>query len=166
MIRRPPRSTLFPYTTLFRSSSSDITIRISLHLHHRRRHDLHDEEHTSVFECARQAEARYTMHPINCIPSRLGSVVPAVDDVAPLAGIRAPPDGEILGVARARRSVRRHGVDLRLADGEAQVAAGRDVPRHWPPENPPRRREVGLEVAANRSGSINDPRLPREDRVL
>src|SRR5438445_13432158 len=31
------------------SSSSDITIRISLHLHHRRRHDLHDEEHTSVF---------------------------------------------------------------------------------------------------------------------
>src|SRR2546427_12665173 len=109
MIRRPPRSTLFPYTTLSRS-------------------------------------------------------VPAVDDVAPLAGIRAPPDGEILGVARARRSVRRHGVDLRLADGEAQVAAGRDVPRHWPPENPPRRREVGLEVAANRSGSINDPRLPREDR--
>src|SRR3712207_7214164 len=24
MIRRPPRSTLFPYTTLFRSSSSDV----------------------------------------------------------------------------------------------------------------------------------------------
>src|SRR5205814_7955527 len=91
-------------------------------------------------------KARYTMHPINCIPSRLGSVVPAVDDVAPLAGISAPPDGEILGVARARRSVRRHGVDLRLADGEAQVAAGRDVPRHRPPENPARRREVGLEV--------------------
>src|SRR2546426_8384901 len=26
MIRRPPRSTLFPYTTLFRSSSSDFVI--------------------------------------------------------------------------------------------------------------------------------------------
>src|SRR2546430_11115032 len=28
MIRRPPRSTLFPYTTLFRSSISDLTHRI------------------------------------------------------------------------------------------------------------------------------------------
>src|SRR5260370_27404664 len=27
MIRRPPRSTLFPYTTLFRSSASDTTAR-------------------------------------------------------------------------------------------------------------------------------------------
>src|SRR3712207_6866706 len=26
MIRRPPRSTLFPYTTLFRSSSDEITL--------------------------------------------------------------------------------------------------------------------------------------------
>src|SRR5690348_18201565 len=30
MIRRPPRSTLFPYTTLFRSSASSITSRISI----------------------------------------------------------------------------------------------------------------------------------------
>src|SRR3712207_7084158 len=27
MIRRPPRSTLFPYTTLFRSVSGDVTVR-------------------------------------------------------------------------------------------------------------------------------------------
>src|SRR5258707_5572299 len=27
MIRRPPRSTLFPYTTLFRSSSSSVLVR-------------------------------------------------------------------------------------------------------------------------------------------
>src|SRR5258708_24478130 len=27
MIRRPPRSTLFPYTTLFRSSNEDVPIR-------------------------------------------------------------------------------------------------------------------------------------------
>src|SRR5436853_4936921 len=27
MIRRPPRSTLFPYTTLFRSSSTETTLR-------------------------------------------------------------------------------------------------------------------------------------------
>src|SRR3712207_8749232 len=30
MIRRPPRSTLFPYTTLFRSSSSDFLITLLL----------------------------------------------------------------------------------------------------------------------------------------
>src|SRR5258705_9830506 len=29
MIRRPPRSTLFPYTTLFRSATYDITAQIS-----------------------------------------------------------------------------------------------------------------------------------------
>src|SRR5256885_5665006 len=28
MIRRPPRSTLFPYTTLFRSARVDVTIRL------------------------------------------------------------------------------------------------------------------------------------------
>src|SRR5206468_9224196 len=38
--------------------------------------------------------------------------------------------------------------------------------RSRPPENPPRRREVGLEVATNRSGSIDDPRLPRKDRPV
>src|SRR2546422_2878733 len=32
MIRRPPRSTLFPYTTLFRSSAGVVTV---LDLHHR-----------------------------------------------------------------------------------------------------------------------------------
>src|SRR2546430_2784762 len=29
MIRRPPRSTLFPYTTLFRSANSPVPIRLS-----------------------------------------------------------------------------------------------------------------------------------------
>src|SRR5438876_4439078 len=29
MIRRPPRSTLFPYTTLFRSSSDDVDVHAS-----------------------------------------------------------------------------------------------------------------------------------------
>src|SRR3712207_8272557 len=32
MIRRPPRSTLFPYTTLFRSKSDDIDRRINAEL--------------------------------------------------------------------------------------------------------------------------------------
>src|SRR2546429_8248769 len=33
MIRRPPRSTLFPYTTLFRSNVDAITIAVPNHLH-------------------------------------------------------------------------------------------------------------------------------------
>src|SRR2546425_6976090 len=30
MIRRPPRSTLFPYTTLFRSLHQDVTLRLAV----------------------------------------------------------------------------------------------------------------------------------------
>src|SRR5260370_23460325 len=32
MIRRPPRSTLFPYTTLFRSNASNLFLSLILHL--------------------------------------------------------------------------------------------------------------------------------------
>src|SRR5258708_17873804 len=35
MIRRPPRSTLFPYTTLFRSASADEDVRKAVHRVHR-----------------------------------------------------------------------------------------------------------------------------------
>src|SRR2546430_9923269 len=38
MIRRPPRSTLFPYTTLFRSLN--LGVRYELHLNWRENHDL------------------------------------------------------------------------------------------------------------------------------
>src|SRR2546425_2136637 len=62
MIRRPPRSTLFPYTTLFRSgslhsgSARGLGAQSSEHCHHpRRRRDgrrlLHrSEEHTSELQ--------------------------------------------------------------------------------------------------------------------
>src|SRR5229473_7926240 len=50
MIRRPPRSTLFPYTTLFRSSRPGrlgvIAAREGLHHHPHRR----SEEHTSELQ--------------------------------------------------------------------------------------------------------------------
>src|SRR2546429_4443326 len=36
MIRRPPRSTLFPYTTLFRSKSARILVPTTLHPHYRK----------------------------------------------------------------------------------------------------------------------------------
>src|SRR5256885_5470167 len=60
MIRRPPRSTLFPYTTLFRSHGWKV-VRVGVQLHHRngirlnryngeRQHGLRSEEHTSELQ--------------------------------------------------------------------------------------------------------------------
>src|SRR2546430_11118911 len=53
MIRRPPRSTLFPYTTLFRSLGVDHGPALLVHLHENdpyRRADLRSEEHTSELQ--------------------------------------------------------------------------------------------------------------------
>src|SRR3989442_3596998 len=57
MIRRPPRSTLFPYTTLFRSERRPRAERAGLRPedprvpHQRARHaDLRSEEHTSELQ--------------------------------------------------------------------------------------------------------------------
>src|SRR3712207_7300198 len=67
MIRRPPRSTLFPYTTLFRSGQRHAQPRTGLHAHrrpqrrlrgdapprprrHRRRARSRSEEHTSELQ--------------------------------------------------------------------------------------------------------------------
>src|SRR5687767_15325856 len=56
MIRRPPRSTLFPYTTLFRSfaglgrSRSALSSRGRAHRLHKARVDVRSEEHTSELQ--------------------------------------------------------------------------------------------------------------------
>src|SRR5438093_3172367 len=52
MIRRPPRSTLFPYTTLFRSSGISPSSRTSWWRHHggRLRTSGRSEEHTSELQ--------------------------------------------------------------------------------------------------------------------
>src|SRR5260370_24901221 len=58
MIRRPPRSTLFPYTTLFRSSSAARYARLGARPHERHRNhgfagrnrDYRSEEHTSELQ--------------------------------------------------------------------------------------------------------------------
>src|SRR5256885_11111080 len=52
MIRRPPRSTLFPYTTLFRSRQAYLASRKPLGAVHRRLMGRHyrSEEHTSELQ--------------------------------------------------------------------------------------------------------------------
>src|SRR3712207_7466983 len=62
MIRRPPRSTLFPYTTLFRSKLIDIKKEFEIKNRYepitdnmieeiqRRQHDFRSEEHTSELQ--------------------------------------------------------------------------------------------------------------------
>src|SRR2546422_4359837 len=53
MIRRPPRSTLFPYTTLFRSHAR-LVLRMQMRQPppgvHRRLHVVRSEEHTSELQ--------------------------------------------------------------------------------------------------------------------
>src|SRR3989449_5821747 len=57
MIRRPPRSTLFPYTTLFRSCHAALEVRVAVveHRHAQRAGAVRDadqrsEEHTSELQ--------------------------------------------------------------------------------------------------------------------
>src|ERR1035438_3846686 len=58
MLRRPPRSTLFPYTTLFRSGNPlrpSLTIATNKHGNHRR---YRSEEHTSELQSLRHLVCR------------------------------------------------------------------------------------------------------------
>src|SRR4051812_49513799 len=51
MIRRPPRSTLFPYTTLFRSDRVVHQLRVRLHVHLAQdASPMRSEEHTSELQ--------------------------------------------------------------------------------------------------------------------
>src|SRR2546430_10245698 len=50
MIRRPPRSTLFPYTTLFRSAPECLGLRWPIRPPRSRRRASRSEEHTSELQ--------------------------------------------------------------------------------------------------------------------
>src|ERR1035441_2000350 len=60
MIRRPPRSTLFPYTTLFRSRGTGVdgVNHIIRHGGRRRRSQRRSEEHTSELQSLRHLVCR------------------------------------------------------------------------------------------------------------
>src|SRR5215471_16723456 len=58
MIRRPPRSTLFPYTTLFRSGFNKLPIAIMLRRREQRGNEARSEEHTSELQSRRDLVCR------------------------------------------------------------------------------------------------------------
>src|SRR5260221_8576960 len=61
MIRRPPRSTLFPYTTLFRSIAATYTVLGYFLPHHLQRFEqLHPQIKVKVHEVVREADRKST----------------------------------------------------------------------------------------------------------
>src|SRR2546430_4963345 len=73
MIRRPPRSTLFPYTTLFRSVCADAHERAVAEAHeaeaaHQRpaRIDVRSEEHTSELQSQSNLVCRLLLEKKKC----------------------------------------------------------------------------------------------------
>src|SRR2546422_5404787 len=65
MIRRPPRSTLFPYTTLFRSSFRIEQVRHEVHEHEHHRHEQDaplDGGKVALFDRAQHVAARSEEH--------------------------------------------------------------------------------------------------------
>src|SRR6266581_8398900 len=79
MIRRPPRSTLFPYTTLFRSPLTPVPDRSDGGRQLRRRGERRSEEHTSELQSPVHLVCRLLLEKKN-IHSR--STLPALD-IAP-----------------------------------------------------------------------------------
>src|SRR5260370_15589157 len=102
MIRRPPRSTLFPYTTLFRSRQNRVGARPGrVHVWHRRdhgqdrhvKHELRSEEHTSELQshlnlvCRLLLEKKKTTANVALVSSRgqLPGVLPCSPKANPLS---------------------------------------------------------------------------------
>src|SRR6266545_6271230 len=78
MIRRPPRSTLFPYTTLFRSASAGPT------LHQVRDEEVipctsRSEEHTSELQSLAYLVCRLLLEKKNHTSCASESIIPTVD---------------------------------------------------------------------------------------
>src|ERR1041385_9351160 len=76
MIRRPPRSTLFPYTTLFRSIGTFTTFRRRTGSSYRTRISRRSEEHTSELQsrlhlvCRLLLEKKNRMRGTTSVPRR------------------------------------------------------------------------------------------------
>src|SRR6266850_3835944 len=67
MIRRPPRSTLFPYTTLFRSGLVDGTYTGKVRLTSNDPDEVRSEEHTSELQSPRNLVCRLLLEKKNIV---------------------------------------------------------------------------------------------------
>src|SRR5258708_27719064 len=78
MIRRPPRSTLFPYTTLFRSKLSKNRLRPTFWIILRRssqpEYDPRSEEHTSELQSPDHLVCRLLLEKKNAVGQLAGGV--------------------------------------------------------------------------------------------
>src|SRR5258705_5947490 len=102
MIRRPPRSTLFPYTTLFRSSESDCRRDPVAHSSTRnfvmRMRRNRSEEHTSELQSLRHLVCRLLLEKTKLLVLFLGcggSLIGA--DESAYAAVRSSIDGTPIG---------------------------------------------------------------------
>src|SRR6266496_1826681 len=89
MIRRPPRSTLFPYTTLFRSQITPARCDQSRH-RHASRHYLRSEEHTSELQSRRDLVCRLLLEKKNTqLPATKGELIDYCERIdGPLAVVK------------------------------------------------------------------------------
>src|SRR5215813_8465878 len=89
MIRRPPRSTLFPYTTLFRSRTALLPIRCFLEHYASKFHAVcsRSEEHTSELQSRPHLVCRLLLEKKNC-----KNIVPIWinNEVSPRPGSQRP----------------------------------------------------------------------------
>src|SRR2546421_4975952 len=85
MIRRPPRSTLFPYTTLFRSRAHRVRLRAARSISARRCcTSRRSEEHTSELQSRSDLVCRLLLEKKKTQEVRRGRQVDAKDDAAQL----------------------------------------------------------------------------------
>src|SRR5687768_18015768 len=99
MIRRPPRSTLFPYTTLFRSNAAVDDVPRSRHVGEdeavavvARRAVTRSEEHTSELQSRLQLVCRLLLEKKNESQEPRSPLVNAGPGQHPIPGVRSPPD--------------------------------------------------------------------------
>src|SRR2546428_4574648 len=95
MIRRPPRSTLFPYTTLFRSIDAELPLRL-----------VGDDRDRPAADGARDLE-RHAPEPAGRSPDQ--NHIPALDDVGRPAHEHPVRRGSTEEEAAAASQVRRFG---------------------------------------------------------
>src|SRR3712207_9268496 len=86
MIRRPPRSTLFPYTTLFRSVLADLQLPLAEGIHQAR--DRLVEEEVELPVLVARALDHGTCLPVHVTPSTIAASVANATDAMSSLGDR------------------------------------------------------------------------------